>query len=117
MNDGRQSDKHVSLCQCVIYWFHIMGEWFHIMGEFGSFSLFHRHSAVHLFWSCSRVSASSCRFDMDGVRWFTFSHTVVGVVSWDWMAVLCSSILGQQSEDLVAVSDVHGPGPHHESSG
>ena len=37
--DVCHSDKHISLYQHVIYWFHIMGEWFRIVEHFGSFLL------------------------------------------------------------------------------
>ena len=88
-----------------------MGEWFHIMGEFGGFSVFYSHSAVSKIlgpimecffrFTClcvlghSRMSVSSHRVvgtELDGSPFL-----VVGIVSWGQMAVLHSSIPGQQS--------------------
>ena len=48
-SDVCHSDKHISLYQCVIYWFHIMGEWFHIVEHFGGF--YHVSLSFHHEWN------------------------------------------------------------------
>ena len=102
------SIKHISLYQCVIYWFCIVGEWFHIVEHFWWFSLCNVvilpsvefwvqlwHICVGLILVCLQAPIGFVWLDSNSSPFL-----VVGVVSQVWRAVLLCSFWVYNLETL-----------------